>query len=125
MSFPRELIRGSLRGDERALKLSKPTLSIGYAAKHNALMADMGLSEFCQSARSLDVDRLIEQFKELESSSRQLRQTMLERNAEKARRLDYQFAELSKLLFPARGPVGATVEVSATVAPAHRGDDNK
>jgi polysaccharide pyruvyl transferase WcaK-like protein len=84
-----------------ALKASKPTLSIGYATKHDVLMADMGLSEFCQSARSLDVGRLIEQFKELESRSGQLTQTMAERNAEKARRLDYQFAELSKLLFPA------------------------
>ena len=35
-------------------------------------MAEMGLAEFCQSARSLDVDRLIEQFTELESRSAQL-----------------------------------------------------
>ena len=63
-----------------ALKLSKPTMSIGYAAKHDVLMADMGLSEFCQSARSLDVGRLIEQFTELESRSAQLRRTMAERN---------------------------------------------
>ena len=90
-----------------ALKLSKPTLSIGYAAKHDVLMADMGLSEFCQSARSLDVDRLIEQFKDLESRSAQLRRTMLERNAEKARLLDRQFAVLSALLFPAGEPACA------------------
>ena len=92
-----------------ALKLSKPTLSIGYAGKHDVLMADMGLSEFCQSARSLDVDRLIEQFKELNSHSAQLRQTMRERNAEKARRLDHQFAVLSTLLFPACEPARAAV----------------
>ena len=96
-----------------ALKLSKPTLSIGYAVKHDVMMADMGLSEFCQSARSLDVGRLIEQFEELESRSGQLRQTMAERNAEKTRRLDYQFAELSKLLFPACEPVGAAAEHKA------------
>jgi len=84
-----------------AVKLSKPTLSIGYADKHNALMADMGLSEFCQSARTLDVDQLIEQFKELESRSGRLRQTMAERNTEKARLLDHQFVELSRLLFSA------------------------
>lgn len=93
-----------------ALKLSKPTLSIGYAAKHNALMADMGLSEFCQSARTLDVDQLIEQFKELESRSGRLRQTMAERNAEKVRLLDHQFAELSRLLFPADEPVRPVAE---------------
>ncbi len=93
-----------------ALMLSKPTLSIGYAAKHNVLMADMGLAEFCQSARSLDVGRLIEQFKGLESRSGQLRQKMTERNAEKARLLDRQFAELSKLLFPPGEPVRAAAE---------------
>ena len=52
-----------------ALKLCKPTISIGYATKHDLLMADMGLSEFCQFANTLDVDRLIEQFTELESRS--------------------------------------------------------
>ena len=93
-----------------ALKLCKPTLSIGYAAKNDVLMADMGLSEFCQSARSLDVGRLIEQFTELESRSAQLRRTMRERNMANARLLDDQFAMLSALLFPAREPAGAAAE---------------
>ena len=84
-----------------ALKLCKPTLSISYAKKHDLLMAGMGLSEFCQFANALDVDRLIEQFTELQRSSAQLTGTMAERNAEKARLLDQQFAELSSLLFPA------------------------
>jgi polysaccharide pyruvyl transferase WcaK-like protein len=87
-----------------ALKLSKPTLSIGYAAKHDILMADMGLSEFCQSARSLDVGRLIEQFTELESRSAQLRLTMREHNTANARLLDDQFATLSAVLFPVGEP---------------------
>jgi polysaccharide pyruvyl transferase WcaK-like protein len=90
-----------------ALKLSKPTLSVGYAAKHDVMMGDMGLAEFCQSARSLDVDRLIDRFLELESRSAQLRQTMLERNAEKTRLLRQQFAVLSSLLFPTRQPASA------------------
>jgi len=93
-----------------ALKLSKPTLSIGYAAKNDVLMADMGLSEFCQSARSLDVGRLIEQFTELESRSAQLRRTMGERNTANARLLDDQFTTLSAVLFPARDPAGAPAE---------------
>ena len=88
-----------------ALKLSKPTLSIGYAAKNDALMAEMGLSEFCQSARSLDVSRLIEQFTELESRSAQLQRTMRQRNAANARLLDDQFARLSATLFAAHEPV--------------------
>lgn len=84
-----------------ALKLCKPTLSISYAKKHDLLMEGMGLSDFCQFANTLDVDRLIEQFTELQSRSTQLTGTMAERNAEKARLLDQQFAELSGLLFPA------------------------
>ena len=84
-----------------ALKLGKPTLSISYAGKHDLLMKDMGLSEFCQFANTLDVDRLIEQFTELKSRSAQLTREMAERNAEKAQLLDHQCAELSALLFSA------------------------
>jgi polysaccharide pyruvyl transferase WcaK-like protein len=90
-----------------ALKLSKPTISIGYASKHDRMMADMGLSEFCQPARSLDVDRLIEQFTELQKRSAELRKAMAERNEEKVRRLGQQFALLNTLLFPAAGQVSA------------------
>jgi polysaccharide pyruvyl transferase WcaK-like protein len=84
-----------------ALKLSKPTLSISYAKKHDLLMADMGLAEFCQFANALDVDQLIEQFTELQSRSAQLTEAMAKRNEEKARLLEQQFATLSALLFPA------------------------
>jgi polysaccharide pyruvyl transferase WcaK-like protein len=84
-----------------ALKMAKPTLSVGYAAKFEALMTEMGLAEFCQSARSLDLDRLMAQFTELESRSAELRQKMVERTAANARLLDHQFATLSALLFRA------------------------
>ena len=85
-----------------ALKLGKPTLSLSYAKKHDLLMADMGLSEFCLPARTFEVDQLIERFTELRSRSAQLTRTMTDRNAEKARLLDKQFAELSGLLFATR-----------------------
>ncbi|MGO9160445.1 MAG: polysaccharide pyruvyl transferase family protein [Streptosporangiaceae bacterium] len=87
-----------------ALRLSKPTISLGYSQKFISLMGDMGLSEFCQSANSMDVDHLSRQFTELERQSAQLRQTMAERNAAKMRLIDDQFAVLSELLFPARVP---------------------
>jgi polysaccharide pyruvyl transferase WcaK-like protein len=87
-----------------ALKLCKPTISLGYSEKFISLMADMGLSEFSQFAYSLDVARLIEQFTELESRHAQLQQTMAARNAANVRNLDHQFAALSALLFPAREP---------------------
>ena len=90
-----------------ALKLAKPTLSVGYAAKFGVLMTEMGLADFCQPAHSVDVGRLIEQFTELESRSAQLRQTMTECTAANARLLNHQFAMLSALLFRAAEPPGA------------------
>ena len=110
-----------------ALKLSKPTLSIGYARKHDLVMAGMGLSEFCQFASTFDVDRLIEQFTELKRRAAQLTRMMAERNAEKAQLLDHQFAELSALFFPAdeqarlttgRRPATAGLPIDASI-PEH------
>lgn len=48
-----------------ALKLGRPVLSIGYADKNDALMAEVGLARFCQAMKSLDVDLLIQHFTEL------------------------------------------------------------
>ena len=90
-----------------ALKLSKPTISIGYSPKHDVLMAEMGLPEFCQDVSTLDISELIKLFTELESRSAELRQAMTERNAAKARLLDDLFAELSVRLFPPAEPAQA------------------
>jgi polysaccharide pyruvyl transferase WcaK-like protein len=84
-----------------ALKLSKPTISIGYSTKNIALMADMGMSEFCQDAKSLDVELLIKQFNELQERSAQLKPQIAERCQAQAFRLSQQLAELSAVLFPA------------------------
>ena len=85
-----------------ALKVSKPTLSIGYSAKNYALMDEMGLGEFCQNVRTLDVDLLMEQFTKLESRSEQLGDEMVKQNAMNARRLEHQFGILSANLFPVK-----------------------
>jgi polysaccharide pyruvyl transferase WcaK-like protein len=106
-----------------ALKLGKPTISLGYAAKNISLMEDMGQAEFVQSANTLDVGRLIEQFTEAERRSAQLRAVMAERTAANARLLDQQFARLSELLFsggpaPLRRP--AVPSPSGTTAAGER-----
>ena len=90
-----------------ALKLCKPTISLGYSRKFISLMADMGLAEFHQFADSLDVDRLIEQFKELETRHAELQQQMAERNAAHRQSLTDQFAGLSALLLPTSKPAHA------------------
>ena len=48
-----------------ALKLAKPTISLGYSKKHDVLMAQAGLGAYCHHVESFDVDQLIEQFEEI------------------------------------------------------------
>ncbi len=86
------------------LKLGKPTISIGYSAKHDALMADAGLSEFSQSARAIDIGRLKEQFTELERRAPEIRRALVQHTLAKAPALDQHFAALSALLFAPQGP---------------------
>ncbi|WP_328483364.1 polysaccharide pyruvyl transferase family protein [Streptomyces sp. NBC_00377] len=84
-----------------ALKAGTPTLALSYAAKSDALMAQMGLAAYCHPAREVDADRLLEQFRELEERSAQLRQTLVERNRDAVRQLEHQFTALTAALFPA------------------------
>lgn len=87
-----------------ALKAGTPTLALSYAAKSDALMAQMGLGAFCHPAREVDADRLLEQFRELERRSAELRRTLAERNLAAARHLERQFTALTAALFPTAGP---------------------
>jgi polysaccharide pyruvyl transferase WcaK-like protein len=41
-----------------ALRMCKPTISIGYAEKNDALLREVGLAEFCQHVEHLDLDLL-------------------------------------------------------------------
>ncbi|GEB56017.1 polysaccharide pyruvyl transferase family protein [Streptomyces gardneri] len=83
-----------------ALKAGTPTLALGYAAKSEALMDRMGLAAYCHPAREVDADRLLDQFRELEKRSAELRGTLAERNVTAARQLDHHFAALTAALFP-------------------------
>jgi polysaccharide pyruvyl transferase WcaK-like protein len=96
-----------------ALKLAKPTVSIGYAAKNDVLMAEMGLSDFCQSVRSFDVDQLIERFTLLEGRCEQLERTMTVRRRAAEHRLGHQFAELSSAFFPCAASGSRTDDCTA------------
>lgn len=86
-----------------ALKVGTPTLALSYAAKSDALMAQMGLAAYCHPAREVDADRLLEQFRALERRSAELRRTLAERNLVAVRQLEDQFTELTAALFPATG----------------------
>ena len=91
-----------------ALKLSKPTLTLSYATKHDVLMASMGLSEFCLSASDLDLDQLKKRFEHMQAHSAELRAAVSEHNATTMEHLDRQFALLSALLLPGSKPAPQT-----------------
>ncbi|MGV9310673.1 polysaccharide pyruvyl transferase family protein [Streptomyces sp. NPDC003691] len=87
-----------------ALKAGTPTLALSYAAKSDALMARMGLAEYCHPAREVDADRLLDLFREVERRSAELRRTLAERNEAAGRGLREQFTALTAAVFPAAGP---------------------
>jgi polysaccharide pyruvyl transferase WcaK-like protein len=82
-----------------ALKLNKPTIALGYSSKFATLMADMGLQDFCQSAKGVDGSQLIVQFKELEQRQAEVREMLKVRNSTYERLLRDQFARLSETAF--------------------------
>lgn len=84
-----------------ALRTGTPVLALCYAAKSDALMAQMGLAAYCHPAREVDADRLLQQFRSLEEESAGLRRTLAARNRDAARRLEDQFDALTAALFPA------------------------
>ncbi|WP_200834320.1 polysaccharide pyruvyl transferase family protein [Amycolatopsis alkalitolerans] len=85
-----------------ALKAGKPTISVGYAAKNEELMAGMGLGEYCLPARSVDVDELIERFIALERRSDGISTTLAECNAAAGQRIKHQFAALTAVFEKSR-----------------------
>lgn len=48
-----------------ALRMGKPTVSVGYSKKNDVLLADMGLGDFCQHIERLDVEALKSQTERL------------------------------------------------------------
>jgi polysaccharide pyruvyl transferase WcaK-like protein len=83
-----------------ALLMAKPTLALGYATKHEQLMAEAGLPDFCLPCNALDADQMIQRFSELETRSVELTKIITQRKAEKVRLVDHQLAEMSAVLFP-------------------------
>lgn len=77
-----------------ALQLERPALSVGFHAKNDALMAEMGLQAYCQHIETLDVDRLIEQFEALVAELPQAIQRIQRKNADYRQRLHEQYCRL-------------------------------
>jgi polysaccharide pyruvyl transferase WcaK-like protein len=85
-----------------SLLLGKPVVSVSYNEKNDALMEQMGLSGYCQSIDAFEVDRLIDQFRDLERSEARLRPVIAQKVASYRDELREQYDRL----FPANVPTG-------------------
>jgi polysaccharide pyruvyl transferase WcaK-like protein len=82
-----------------ALRIGKPTISIGYSEKNDALLAEMGLAEYCQSIEQLDVARLEEQTLQLIADRLALEDRVRRVGARFQRRLREQEDLLASMIF--------------------------
>jgi polysaccharide pyruvyl transferase WcaK-like protein len=77
-----------------ALFLGKPAISLAYEPKNDALLAQVGLGQYCQSLDAFVLEQLIEQFVELQGNAARLR-PQLEAHANAFREvLDRQYTRV-------------------------------
>lgn len=79
-----------------ALVLNKPVISISFHHKCASLMAEMGLSEYCQDINHMNVARLIEQFQDVERNAEKLKTVIRKKVEESRKALDEQYSLILK-----------------------------
>lgn len=89
-----------------ALKLGKPTISVGYSPKNDSLMTDLGLGQYLQDVKSLDVEKLKVQFTDLEGRSAQVREQLSRLLPQRTARARAQLDDLNSTLFGVRDRYG-------------------
>lgn len=85
-----------------ALKLRKPTVSLGYAEKNEHLLEELGLGGFCQSIDAFDVDQVMAEMTAVQRVQQSVEPHMKDILQQFQERLDEQFHRLDAELF---GPV--------------------
>jgi polysaccharide pyruvyl transferase WcaK-like protein len=81
-----------------ALKMGRPTISLGYARKNDVLMAEMGLGAFCHHVERFEVDAVVEQFSRLCAEREDYARGIRERSASFRQQLVAQETELTARL---------------------------
>jgi polysaccharide pyruvyl transferase WcaK-like protein len=76
------------------LMMGKPGLSLSYNEKFRALMASVGLGEYCQDIDALNVDLLIAQFLELEKIAESLGPQLRQKAEDFRHELDDQYGRV-------------------------------
>jgi polysaccharide pyruvyl transferase WcaK-like protein len=74
-----------------ALMLGRPVISIGYAKKNDALLAEMGLQAYCQHIESFSVEQLVRQFDSLCAELQAANFRIQEKRALYRQQLDEQY----------------------------------
>jgi polysaccharide pyruvyl transferase WcaK-like protein len=73
-----------------ALKVGRPTVSLGYSKKNDALLAEMGLQQFCQNVETFDLDLLVWQVGQLLAERSRYVELIRQRNLSLRERLRRQ-----------------------------------
>ena len=85
-----------------SLLVGRPTVSISYNAKNDALMTDVGLGDYCQSVEDFEVDRLVQHFQSLERSAEPLMRSVATKVGSYRRDLAKQYGVLFEAVGAAR-----------------------
>jgi polysaccharide pyruvyl transferase WcaK-like protein len=83
-----------------ALFLNKPSIAVSFHHKCSSLMSQMGMSEYCQDIKELDLAVLIEQFCRLENNADNIRDMLARKVTECRNALDEQYALILKDYLP-------------------------
>jgi polysaccharide pyruvyl transferase WcaK-like protein len=102
-----------------SLILNKPVIAISFHHKSASLMKWMGLSAYTQDMSDLDLDRLIEQFRELEKNAEPLKASMRQRTEESRKLLDEQY----RVIFDDLGGAVRRSLVTPSAAPSRTARD--
>ncbi|GEL24517.1 membrane protein [Pseudonocardia sulfidoxydans NBRC 16205] len=81
-----------------ALKVGKPTLSLGYAPKNAAMMESFGQGRFALALAGVDFEQLCDRFDELDADRSAAARAIEESSARYRTRAEEQLADLSRLL---------------------------
>ncbi|UCI29354.1 polysaccharide pyruvyl transferase family protein [Mesorhizobium sp. B4-1-4] len=97
-----------------ALKMEKPVISLGYSEKNDALLAEMGLGEYCQHVNAFDVDLLTAHFERAVAANQEIKGLIRARNLAFSKLLDMQYERLlSEVLPPAADVTSRFAEPAA------------
>jgi len=83
-----------------ALKMEKPVISLGYSAKNDVLLAEMGLDEYCQHVDTFDVEVLIAQFEKSIIETQKIKKAIHAGNLAFMEQLNLQDKRLLSEIFP-------------------------